>query len=117
MKKYLAALFIISCLFVSCNRNKDEVIVFDNSHPLALAPDISWALVTDPYAAYKSQVGWDEQVTGHCRKGEILQILSKAFDSDGLEWYRFEEGWLPSSCLTVYSNRLRAENSAKNLQN
>lgn len=98
---------------VSCVNKKEEVIVFDDSYPLALAPDVSWAVVTDPYAAYKSEPDWNSDAVGHCRKGEILQVVGKSTDKDNGEWYSFENGWLPSNCIAIYSNRFKAKTASE----
>lgn len=99
----------------SCHKNDDTVIVLDNREPLALAPDVEWAVVTDPYAAYKTEVGWTSSVAGHCRKGEILQIKGKSVDSNKETWYFFENGWLPENCLSVFNNRLKASSVSEQL--
>jgi len=102
------ALIFIVCLS-SCNRKDEDVITLDNSEPLALAPDVEWAVITDPYAAYKTELGWTSAVAGHCRKGEILQIKGKSVDKNKENWYYFENGWLPGNCLSVFNNRLKAK--------
>ena len=110
MKKifYICLLFVCLLNFNSCQKNDETVIILDNSEPLALAPDVEWAVITDPYAAYKTEMGWTSSVAGHCRKGEILQIKGKSLDSNKENWYLFENGWLPENCLSVFSNRLKA---------
>ncbi len=102
--------------FVSCNGKKEEVIEFDNSHPLALAPNVYWALVPDPYAAFTKDVGWNSETISHCRSGEILQVIGQASDSERVKWYHFNEGWLPETCLSIYSNRFKAETAASQIQ-
>ena len=59
----------------SCQKKTAETIVFDNTHPLALAPDVEWAVVTEPYAVFRAEDEWTAATTGHCRKGEILHRL------------------------------------------
>lgn len=112
--------FFTILLFVlfssSCIKQKEEAIVFDDSYPLALSPNVTWALITDPYAAYKSEIGWISETNSHCRRGEILQVLGKATDKENNDWYRFEEGWLPSSCLSIYSNRYKALTASSQLK-
>ncbi len=115
-KNVLSVLIIFLLLLTSCKAKKAERIVFDNSEPLALSPDISWALITDPYAAFKKEMSWDSEDNGHCRRGEILRVLGKSVDKQKYEWYKFEQGWLPSNCLSVYSNKLKAKNAAKSLK-
>ncbi|MCR5188550.1 MAG: hypothetical protein K6C97_06405 [Treponema sp.] len=110
MKKILLiSLCLLPLLLLSCNKKAEETIVFDKSQPLALAPDVYWAVVTDPYAAYKEEYGWQSTVKGHCRKGDILQVIGKSEDSNNEVWYLFENGWLPENCLGVYSNRYKAQ--------
>ena len=104
----LLALTLVTFTFVSCEK-KEEVIVFDNTYPLALSPSVEWAVVREPYAAYKETVGWESDVSGHCRRGEILQVLGRSVDENNENWCEFAEGWLPESCLNIYSNRLKAE--------
>lgn len=116
MKKIiLYSLFICSVLLTACKSKKEEVILFDNSHPLALAPDVSWAVVVDPYAAYKNEAEWHSEVLGHCRKGEILQVKGKSIDENNDVWYSFENGWLPANCLAIYNNRYKAKTAADQL--
>lgn len=112
MKKII--LILISCfLFFSCLKKEEEVIILDKSEPLALAPDVQWAVVNEPYVAFKEDKDWGASVTGHCRKGDILQIKGKSIDSKKEIWYLFDDGWLPASCLLVYNNRLKAQNYEK----
>lgn len=119
ISKNKIVLFVILILFcfVSCGKQRQaEEIVFDNSEPLALAPDIKWALINEPYAAFKDSLDWDSQINGYCRKGDILQVISRSEDKDKVSWYKFKEGWLPASCLSVYSNRMKAQTAAKDLK-
>lgn len=111
MKKLIVLLIILFSAFfsISCHKKDELVIVLDNSEPLALAPDVEWAVVTDPYAAYKKEIGWTSGVSGHCRKGEILQVKGKSLSADNETWYYFENGWLPYNCISIYSNRLKAK--------
>lgn len=112
----LFLIFICLCLLSSCKRNKkEEVIVFDNTYPLALSPNIEWAVVNDPYAAYREESNWESSVSGHCRKGDILQVYGKSVDKNKDNWYFFENGWLPANCLSVYSNRLKAKSASEKL--
>lgn len=113
MKKICFSLLLILVLFASCNNKKEEVIVFDNTYPLALSPDVSWAVVKEPYAAYKMEPAWSAEAKGHCRKGEILQVIGKSIDSENSAWYFFEDGWLPENCLLIYNNRYKAKTAAE----
>lgn len=101
-----------SFLIIGCTKKNETEIILDNSEPLALAPDVQWAVVSEPYAAFKESKDWSASVIGHCRKGDVLQIKGKSFDSKNEIWYYFEQGWLHSSSVLVYSNRLRAQKYA-----
>ena len=92
------------------------MIAFNEEHPLSLAPDVEWALVTDPYAAYRSDIEWNAEITSHCRRGDILQVYAKSIDKQKTVWYKFEQGWLPETCLSIYSNRYKAQTAAENLK-
>lgn len=118
MKNKIIVLFIVLlfCSFVSCKKAGKEVIVLDNSQPLALAPDIQWALVTDPYAAFRADMDWDSEIKSYCKKGEILQVISRSFDKKKNYWYKFEQGWLPESSISIYSNRMKAQTAQKDLK-
>lgn len=116
--KFLISILLFILLFVSfssCKKKDAEKIVFDNTHPLALAPDVEWAVVTEPYAVFKESDDWGAATTGHCRKGEILQVKGKSVDAVKDNWYYFDDGWLPQSCVSVFSNRYKAESISKNL--
>lgn len=121
MIRFKVSLLVIfaSLTFVfitSCNLKKEEPIVFDKSYPLALSPDVEWAVVTEPYAAYKAELSWTVSGNKHCRKGEILQIKGKSMDSNNENWFLFDDGWLPEDCLKVFDNRYKAEAYAKKNQ-
>ena len=101
----------------SCQKKTAETIVFDNTHPLALAPDVEWAVVTEPYAVFRAEDEWTAATTGHCRKGEILQVKGKSVDAEKENWYYFEGGWLPQNCVSIFSNRYKAQTVSDNLTN
>ena len=113
---YAALLFAAIASFVSCTKKYSEAIPLDTSEPLALAPDISWAVVLDPYAAYRPIPSWDSAAAGYCRKGDILQVTGKAAVKESGMWYKFKDGWLSESAVTIYANRYRAESAAGKLK-
>ena len=116
-KLFLILIFILILIpsFSSCKKKSAESIIFDNTHPLALAPDVEWAVVVEPYAVFKETDEWGATSSGHCRKGEILQVKGKAVDAAKDTWYFFEGGWLPQSCVSIFSNRYKAETVSKGL--
>ena len=117
MKIKTIILTIFCVLFFSCN-GKDELnIVLDNSQPLALAPDVFWAVITEPYVAYKEEKSWTSNGTGHCRLGDIIQVQGKSSDKENKIWYLFEEGWVSEDCVTVFNNRYKAKTLSESLLN
>lgn len=106
--------FVFFLLFlVSCSREM-QTISFDNSEPLALAPDVEWAVVIDPYTSFRVETKWESPTEGHCRKGDILQVKGKTVAATGI-WYEFELGWLHEAAVAIYSNRYRAATAASKL--
>ena len=116
-KLFLILIFILILIpsFSSCKKKSAESIIFDNTHPLALAPDVEWAVVTEPYAVFRESDEWGGSTAGHCRKGEILQVKGKSVDADKENWYYFDGGWLPQNCVSIFSNRYKAETVSNNL--
>ncbi len=116
MKKIPAIILSVFLFSVLSGCTKEKVIVLDESEPLALAPDVQWALVVDPYAAYRQDTSWSSEVLNHCRKGEILKVEGQNLVNGTEVWYNFAYGWLPSSAVAIYSNRLKAKTAAAKLK-
>ena len=112
---FFLLLILILISFTGCKKKAAEQIIFDNSHPLALAPDVEWAVITEPYAVFKVEDEWNAATAGHCRKGEILMIKGKSVDANNENWYYFDEGWLPQNCVSIFSNRYKAESVSKSI--
>lgn len=112
----LVLFFSAFLVFFTFGCKKDKEIVFDNSDPLALALDVQWAVIVEPYAAFRKNTDWNSEVSGHCRKGDILQIKGNAIFNNKENWYFFDEGWLPESVLAVYSNKFKAQTAVGNLK-
>lgn len=113
----LAAIILSSLL--SCSKKSGDEIQLDTSDPLATAPDVQWALVVVPYASFKKETSWDAQSAGYCKQGEYFPIVARSVftvDGETENWYRFEEGWLPESVITIYENKFRAKKAAKSLK-
>jgi hypothetical protein len=114
MKKIftVCVLFISITLFSSCFlKPTDEAVHFDNTAPLSLAPDVEWAVVTDPYIGFHETPAWESAVPGYCRRGDVLQVEGRKLvetDEGQLWWYAFDQGWLPQTSVAIYSNRFKA---------
>ncbi len=114
LKKILFFVFVVfSFSLFSCTKKNE--IVFDESEPLALAPDVEWALICEPYAAFRKTADWSAEVISHCRKGDIFMLKGTLISNDKENWYYFDQGWLPESVLLVYSNYFKAK-AAKEMQ-
>ena len=114
--KTLFALLIVLSL-ASCFNRKGEIL-FDNSQPLSLEPGVEWVLITSPYVACHKNAGYEEDVTAYFKRGQILMVQGKKtipVDESMETWYAFDEGWVPQSCLRVFSNKLKAQAAAKEL--
>lgn len=118
---FVASVLVAAVCFAGCN--KDKKIVFDNSDPLALTPGIEWAVVTEPYAAFRKTDSFESEVVAETRRGEILQVVGKSDIYNGKNaptakttWYRFEKGWLDGSVITIYDNKLKAETAVSKLK-
>lgn len=117
----LTAIVLSALCLSSCNRSKK--IIFDTSDPLALTPGIEWAVVMEPYAAFRKDATFESEVSAETRRGEIIQVLGKNVVYNGKNaptqrttWYKFQKGWLDESVITVYDNKLRAETAVSKLK-
>ncbi|MFA6937152.1 MAG: hypothetical protein WCQ67_02850 [Treponema sp.] len=115
------ALLLICTIVCSCNKNKD--IVFDEKSDEYLTPGVEWAVVTDPYAAYRTNAGFENTVSGEGRRGDIVLVIGKcsvnnkgSSSEETTEWYKFEKGWLDSSVISLYDNKMKAVSAATSLK-
>ena len=117
MKRFFFLALFCGAFFSGCIR-QNVPVQFDTSDPLALNPEIQWAVVIEPYAAIYEDADYASVVVTHFRKGEILQITGERTvkTDEGVEtWYAFDEGWMPSVTITVYSNKMRAQTAVSQM--
>ncbi len=117
-RNFLVLSVFLLMIFSSCN--KKETIVLKEDDPLSLTPGVEWALVSEPYAAFRESPEFESTISSHARRGDILMVQGKQLCHDAetsrtYTWYLFEEGWLESSSVTIYDNKLKADSAAKNL--
>lgn len=122
IKTTIFAFFLALPLLLSaCSKKKG---IDDASlNQAALVPGVEWAVVQDPYVAFKENPGFDENVSSHARRGEIFEVKGKTTITSGKgsskrsdTWYKFEPGWLEANVVMIYNNKLKAEREAKLLQ-
>lgn len=116
MKKIVFLICIFAAFLVSgCQKNddKNEAVVFDETYPYAISPDVNWAVITEPYVGFHESSSSNSSSTSYCRKGEILQVKGFSINEEHESWYLFDKGWIPSSSLVVYTNRYKAESAVK----
>ena len=114
---FTALFFIIFSFFIlpffSCSK-KDKVIEFDESDPMALVPGIEWAVITEPYAAFRNEPGYENEVSSHGRRGDVLLVQGKKMLKEKNQknvytlWYEFKQGWLDENTVKVYDNKFKA---------
>ncbi len=117
MKRIFAAFILIPCLILisSCFLQKKHenvnLEVFND-----LGPGKEWAIITEPYIAFYTEPAKTSVVSSHGRKADILEIQGKRIiigkDKNTL-WYEFEKGWLESSSIAVFSNKIQAEHASQ----
>ena len=117
MKCRLFFCSILMCLSLfSCQRKFTGV---DLSSAPELEINTQWAVITDPYVIFRTQPDLASDATAvHGRRGEIHEIVGKRIiikDKMQTLVYQFKEGWLPDTSVTVYSNKLKAENAGKSM--
>lgn len=115
-------ILVFPLIFSSCfSKNENEAIVFDNSEPLALLPDIKWAVIKDSYSAFHAEASWESSVNSYCRCGQICRIIGNktVINSSGIaeKWIKSENGWIPNSVVVVCSNLYNARSVSESLQN
>ena len=122
----LVFLFLGSAFFFpACQKKVEQSIDFDipGEEPLAYLPGVEWAVVTDSVAALREDAGFEHKVSQHARRGDIFVVTGKQLlnvkAADGtvrtVVWYGFDQGWLIEDSLSIYENRMNAQNAAEQL--
>ncbi len=124
--RFLPLLLILSLVLAvlsSCKKNNGQ-LEMPKIAPEELSPRIEWALISDPYVACRKEADYESSTIASFRKGEIYEItgnctivLDKGSEDETKEkWYALGDGWVPSSAVKVYSNKLKAEQAKKLLK-
>ena len=112
------AFFLCICTvtLVACSKKTG---IIDLSHAPLLPVDSSWAVIVDPYAIYRSEPQLSASVAGYGRRGAVQEIVGQRImteDKKQVIWYQFSSGWLPETSLQIYSNELKAQSAARDLE-
>ncbi|MCQ2572305.1 MAG: hypothetical protein MJ182_00235 [Treponema sp.] len=114
-KQFLGAIFLLllTVIFAGCKRDKSLSIELDNNEPLALAVDIEWAVISEPYVIFRSIQEWNGKDSGHGKKGEVLQVKGYSYSSTNEKWVKFEKGYLPLKSVQIFTNKYQADKVGK----
>lgn len=116
MKKLVLILcFLLVILASSCFLQKKEQPVNLDIFS-SVGSDVEWAMIIDPYAAFYEEPSKSSAVKSHGRRADILEVRGKRIvisNPKNIVWYEFEKGWLESSSISVYSNKLQAEHASQ----
>lgn len=120
LKNLLLALVTGLLLVCSVSCNRSRTIVFDTSDPEALELDKEWAVITFRYVSFRGEPGFEEEITGQGRVGDILLVegmryVPNLYNDESSIWYKFEKGWLSENNVMLYSNKLKAKTASKDL--
>ena len=118
---FLFSVILISTSLISCNsKNKIEITPFEEE---GILPDLSWILVTVPYAPVREDCDFSSNVVSQIRKGEVFEVMGSRLveykaskDEDEIApslWYKIDSGWVESRNVNLYDTKLKALN-AKN---
>ncbi len=90
---------------------------------MAYIPGTEWAVVTEPIACLRADIGFEEKVNVRVRIGDMMQVRGRKIvrieTAEGREssmvWYLFDRGWMEETSLKVFDNKMRAESMSKKL--
>lgn len=117
LKGHLSLFCLIVCVFFfpACSKRSD---IIDLSSAPLLPVDSQWGVITDPYAIYRSEPNLSAAPAGYGRRGDLHEIKGRRIlseDKTQVIWYQFSAGWLPETSVRIYSNELRAQAAAKEI--
>ncbi|MGP1510052.1 hypothetical protein [Treponema lecithinolyticum] len=120
MKTWLYVYFLCTlfCILSGCTAEKNEQLI-DISEVENIGFAEPWALINEPYAAYRIKPSDTADAASHGRQGDVVKLIGSYIDiRDGQRrlWYQFTAGWLPETAVSLFSNKLQAEFAAKNVQ-
>ncbi len=112
----ISAVMAFSFLFFSCEKNENAKTI-DLPAELAFASDELWAVFIEPYSPFYAQPDLLSNIEAHARRGDVIPLMGRRITANKELWYHFEKGWVPQNSVTLYTNRLKAQNAANALLN
>jgi hypothetical protein len=119
--RVVLAIFILF-VFAGCARQQNapvDVSIFQHS----LEYGSQWAVISEPYATFRTDTDFSAPVSGYGRRGDVQKITASVIVTSGTGgdavrtvWYGFEKGWLPDASVVVFSNELKAKRASESLQ-
>lgn len=109
MKLFIAILSLL--VLTSCQKEEEKPI--DVSHTQSLASSPKWAVITEAYASYLTEPKQDSAIASYGRVGDVIPVDGIKIENTDTVWYKFEQGWLPQSSVTIYSNKLQATSASQ----
>ncbi len=120
LSPFFLAAIIVTLALTDCQKNK--TIEFDPETKGALTPWVQWAVIIEPYAAFRSDCGFENEVTDEGRLGEILEVVGKSSVKNSASsptgytvWYKTSKGWIDENLVYIYDNKLKAQSASDNL--
>ena len=105
-------LLLLLCFFSILSCTNKEPSQIDVSHTEYFASSPQWAVITEAYASYFTTPSKKSEINSYGREGEVISVEGIRIENRET-WYKFEQGWLPQSSVTIYSNKLQATSAAK----
>ena len=118
LNRILISVFFCSIfLFTSCKINKPGKQA-DLNKIEGLATSAEWAVISSPYAAFRSGSSLSSEVIAHGRQGDICEVKGKKIEKDTngtVLWYHFDDGWISESDILVCTNRMQADKASADM--
>lgn len=117
-----SSIFLILCItalftITSCNIKSTKNTQINLSDTQNLAISDNWAIINTAYAAFRTSYDENSKIEAPGRLGDIYCVKGHHIAQNGDNWYQFDNGWLPSTVVIIFDNKLQAEFAAKNIKN
>ena len=110
------SLFVFCSMFFSCQRAENKKNI-ELPEELNFSSDELWAVFIEPYSPFYAEPSVLSDIEAHARRGDVVPLIGRKISEKKELWYNFEKGWVPQNSVTLYTNKLRANNASKALLN